>query len=106
LHYLDPVDVIQGATFESLIEEFKRGNLTKKEQAVAAKAIKTEYPNGIPAYGTDALRLALASSASSQVITFDIVHVVPARLFCNKLWQACRFVQQKQAVVELGAQVS
>ncbi|KAH9253633.1 valine-tRNA ligase [Batrachochytrium salamandrivorans] len=92
---IDPMDVIQGVSFQDLCGEIERGNLTKREQATALLETKQNFPKGIASFGSDALRLALASYAGSQTITFDLASVVSARLFCNKLWQAGRFVAHK-----------
>ncbi|XP_046576234.1 valine--tRNA ligase-like [Haliotis rubra] len=91
---IDPMDVIHGTTLQDLQEQLKKSNLDPSEVKRASEGQQKDFPQGIPQCGTDALRFTLCSyDFKSGEINMDITHARNYRHFCNKVWQAFRFVQ-------------
>ncbi|KAJ8287759.1 hypothetical protein COCON_G00004180 [Conger conger] len=92
---IDPLDVIMGISLEGLHAQLVESNLDPLEVEKAKQGQKSDYPNGIPECGTDALRFALcAYTSQGRDINLDVNRILGYRHFCNKLWNAVKFAMR------------
>uniref|UniRef100_A0A915CLQ9 valine--tRNA ligase n=1 Tax=Ditylenchus dipsaci TaxID=166011 RepID=A0A915CLQ9_9BILA len=89
----DPLDIIRGITLDELKKKLEEGNLDPKELSTAKSGLQRDFKLGIPECGTDALRFALlAYHSNGRDINLDVFRLLGYRTFCNKIWQAYKFV--------------
>ncbi len=101
---IDPLDIVDGITLDALLSKRTSGMMQPQLAQKIAQQTRTDFPEGIPSHGTDALRFYFAALASTgRDIRFDTQRLAGYKNFCNKLWNAARYVNMMVAEHDLQA---